>query len=69
MKEIQLKLEPELIAQMDEAVRKLGTTRFAFTAEALTAALATLPTQELERRHREGYIRHPVQPGEFDDWS
>jgi hypothetical protein len=23
----------------------------------------------LERRHREGYGRRPVQPGEFSDWE
>lgn len=23
---------------------------------------------ELEARHRAGYERHPVEPGEFSDW-
>lgn len=25
--------------------------------------------REDQERHREGYVRHPVQPGEFDDWD
>ena len=69
MKAVQMTMEPELIAQIDEAVRKLGTTRSAFAREALRAALAKLHTRELERRHREGYRKHPVQPGEFDEWE
>jgi hypothetical protein len=25
--------------------------------------------RESERRHRAGYERQPIQPGEFDDWE
>lgn len=69
MKTVQMTMEPELVAQVDEAVQRLGTTRSAFTRQALKTALEDLRTQELERRHREGYRRKPVQPGEFDDWD
>jgi len=32
-------------------------------------SLSDLHQQELERRHRAGYERKPVQPGEFSDWE
>ncbi len=25
--------------------------------------------KELERKHREGYLLKPVEPGEFNDWE
>ena len=25
--------------------------------------------EELERKHREGYLLNPVKPGEFSDWE
>jgi hypothetical protein len=54
---------------MDQVVKQLGTTRSAFAREALRAALARVERQEMERRHREGYMRKPVQTGEFSDWE
>ena len=68
MKTVQMTLEEDLVQRVDRMVRKLGTTRSAFTRDALKAALARLREQELERKHREGYERVPVEPGEFDDW-
>ena len=68
MKTVQMTLEEDLVQRVDRVVRKLGTTRSAFTRDALKAALARLREQELERKHREGYERVPVAPGEFDDW-
>ena len=53
-------LEPELVAAVDRAARRLGVSRSTFTRRALAAAL--------ERRHREGYRRKPARRGEFDSW-
>ncbi len=69
MKTVQMTLDEELVTQVDQAVQKLGTTRSAFTRKALRSSLASLHEQELERRHEEGYRRHPVHPGEFSDWE
>jgi metal-responsive CopG/Arc/MetJ family transcriptional regulator len=57
------------MTRVDRAVRKLGTTRSAFTRDALRDALARLASQEKERRHRRGYEAKPVQQDEFDDWT
>jgi metal-responsive CopG/Arc/MetJ family transcriptional regulator len=69
MRTVQMTLDDELIQEIDQAVKRLGTTRSAFTREALRAALTQLRYREMERKHREGYARKPVQPGEFSDWE
>lgn len=62
-------LDPELVAAVDRAARQLGTSRSAFTREALRAALRRLQERALEQKHREGYRRRPVRGGEFSDWE
>ena len=69
MRTVQMTLDDELVQEIDQVAKKLGTTRSAFTREALRAALAHVRRQEMERQHREGYARQPVQPGEFSDWE
>jgi metal-responsive CopG/Arc/MetJ family transcriptional regulator len=68
MRTVQMTLDEGLVDEVDKAADKLGTTRSAFTREALKAALVRLREKELERRHREGYERNPVRPGEFSIW-
>lgn len=65
MKTVQMTLDEELVAQVDRAVKRLGTTRSAFARDALREALARIRVAELERRHREGYLRKPVRKDEF----
>lgn len=69
MRTVQVTLDPELVEAVDRAVEKLGTSRSGFTREALRRNLARLERKEQERRHREGYARHPVEPGEFGVWE
>ena len=69
MKTVQMTLDESLVEDVDKAATALGTTRSAFTRDALRTALARLRRQELEERHRAGYERQPVQPGEFSDWN
>jgi metal-responsive CopG/Arc/MetJ family transcriptional regulator len=69
MKTVQMTLDDSLVAAVDRAAKDLGTTRSAFTRDALQAALTHVKDRELERRHRVGYERHPVEPGEFDTWE
>jgi len=66
MKTVQMTLDEELVEEVDRAVEALGTTRSAFTREALRAALARRRELALELRHRAGYAAHPVASGEFD---
>lgn len=69
MRTVQMTLDRKLVEAVDMAVKRLGTTRSAFTREALTAALARLEADALERQQRRGYERHPIRPGEFDEWE
>jgi metal-responsive CopG/Arc/MetJ family transcriptional regulator len=65
---VQMTLDAELVVAVDRAVRRLRTTRSAFTREALRAALASLRTRQKEEEHREGYRRKPKRRGEFASW-
>lgn len=69
MKTVQMTLDEELVEAVDEAARRLGTTRSGFARHALRHELARLREQELEQKHRKGYELHPVRPGEFDVWE
>jgi metal-responsive CopG/Arc/MetJ family transcriptional regulator len=65
MKTVQMTLENALVDEVDHAAKSLGTTRSAFTRDALRAALLNMKERELESRHRMGYERKPVEPGEL----
>ncbi len=69
MKTVQMTLDDDLVSAVDKAARRMGTTRSAFTRDALRHALASLRVRELERKHREGYQRKPVKTGEFGVWE
>jgi metal-responsive CopG/Arc/MetJ family transcriptional regulator len=69
MKNVQMTLEEDLVAEVDRIVTQLRTTRSAFARRALRAAIEQVKEKELERKHREGYARNPIKPGEFSDWE
>ena len=69
MKTVQMTLDENLIASVDKLAKRLGTTRSAFTRQALKTALREVRMNELERKHREGYKRKPIKRGEFGDWE
>ena len=69
MKTVQMTLDQDLVVTVDKVVKRLGTTRSAFTRRALRAAIEKARIDELERKHREGYRRKPIKRGEFGDWE
>lgn len=69
MKTIQMTLEENLIKQVDKTVKKLGTTRSAFTRLALKHELENLRIKQLELKQIEGYKNKPVKKNEFDIWE
>ena len=66
MRVIQISIEDALLAALENRLRQSGTPRSAFVRDAVARELRRLEIEELERRHREGYERFPVEPGEFD---
>ena len=69
MKTVQMTLDEDLVEAVDRASRKLGTSRSAFTRDALRQSLNRLRARGLEQRHRAGYSRLPVRRGEFGPWE
>ena len=58
-------IDEPLLMEVDRVSQALKTNRSEFIREALKLALQRHKILELERRHAEGYARHPVQPQEF----
>ena len=69
MRTVQITLDDSLVDAVDGAVKRLGTTRSAFTRRALSDALERLRIDALEQQHRRGYERHPVGSDEFRAWE
>lgn len=69
MKTIQMTIDEPLLAEVDHLIQRLDTSRSAFIRQALELALQWHAIAEQERKHAEGYARHPVEPGEFDVWE
>ena len=63
---IQVTLEDAMLVKIDRIVRELSLTRTAVIQQSLEAGLREQEILAQERRHAEGYARHPVEPGEFD---
>jgi metal-responsive CopG/Arc/MetJ family transcriptional regulator len=69
MKTVQMTLDEDLIIDVDRVVKRLGTTRSAFTRQALRSAIGRVHIERLERKHHEGYRRKPVNQEEFGIWE
>lgn len=69
MRTIQMTLDDDLVASVDRVVRKLKTTRSAFTRKALRDAIKQVNVNLLEKKHKQGYERHPVGKTEFSAWE
>ena len=69
MRIVQMTLDEKLVSEIDKTVKELGTTRSAFTRDALKSALKQLLMKELEKKHREGYRKKPAKEGEFSDFE
>jgi len=69
VKTIQMTIDEPLLVEVDQMIQALNTTRSAFIREALQLALKQHAIAEMEKKHAEGYARHPVEPGEFDVWE
>jgi metal-responsive CopG/Arc/MetJ family transcriptional regulator len=62
-------LDESLVIEVDRAAAKQGTSRSAFTRDALRHALAREKEKRLEEKHRLGYLKKPVTENEFGNWE
>ena len=69
MKTIQIVLDEAALQAADREARRLKVNRSALIREALAYYLRRQRVSTLEERHRRGYARAPVEPGEFDVWD
>ncbi len=69
MKTIQMTLDDELVESVDKVVKKLHSSRSAFTRDALRDALEKYNALQLEQKHRQGYSKKPVKQDEFSAWE
>jgi metal-responsive CopG/Arc/MetJ family transcriptional regulator len=69
LKTIEVTLDENLLDQVEQATRMLGIPRSQYIQQALRRTLQGPTLSELEQQHRAGYLRLPVQPGEFDVWE
>ena len=69
MKTIQMTLDEDLLNRVDSIVKRLGTTRSRFIRESPHQYLKQARDAHLEKKHAEGYRKHPVGKGEFDEWE
>ncbi len=69
MRTIQMTLDEDLVKAVDRVSKQLNTSRSAFTRKALRDALARYSREQMERKHRQGYTRHPVAGDEFSVWE
>ena len=69
MKTVQIALDDDLVDAVDKTVKKLKTTRSAFTRQALRNALAQANSKQMENKHKEGYEKKPVSKSEFSIWK
>ncbi|HFQ94212.1 MAG TPA: ribbon-helix-helix protein, CopG family [Anaerolineae bacterium] len=67
MKTVQITLDEALLQQVDEVVQNKGTNRSAYIREILEEALKRYRIAQLEKKHREGYERLPIQPEEIEE--
>jgi metal-responsive CopG/Arc/MetJ family transcriptional regulator len=65
MKTIQITIDEPLLAEVDQVIQEINTTHSAFIRDVLQLALQQHRIVQMERKHAEGYARHPVEPGEF----
>lgn len=69
MKTIQMTLDDELVEAVDDIVKKLKTTRSAFTRMALRNSIKKLNIKNLEKKHKKGYSIYPINKAEFSVWE
>ncbi len=69
MRTIQMTLDDDLVAAVDDAAKKLKTSRSAFARKALRDAIKQVNINALEKKHKKGYERHPVGKMEFNVWE
>ena len=68
METIQLSIDESLLAEVQQATAALQMTPSDFMKLALERAVQQREIIARERRDEQGYVEHPQQPGEIEEW-
>lgn len=68
METIQLSIDESLLAEVHQATNALQMTPSDFITVALERALQQREIIAKERQHAQGYLAHPQQPDEIEEW-
>ncbi len=66
MKTIQITIDEDLLERLDRRLCGRSKARSAFVRAAIERELRRAEVAEMEEQWRDGYLRLPVKPGEFD---
>ena len=69
METIQLSIDESLLAEVQQATNALQMTPSDFIKMALERALQQREIIAKERRDAQGYLEHPQQPEEIEEWQ
>lgn len=69
MQTVQMTLDENLVQAVDRVVKKINTTRSAFTRDALREALSKFNIARLEQQQIKGYETYPTNKAEFSIWE
>lgn len=69
LKTIQMTLDETLLAEVDEVVAEMDTTRSAFIRNLIDHALKAHRLRELRRLDEEGYRLIPQDDEEVEEWA
>ena len=69
MKTISVTVDDEILQAVDTLTKMSGMPFSAFIEYALRLALQQHRIKELEEKHKQGYLKKPVEEGEFSEWE
>lgn len=69
MRTIQMTLDNDLVETVDKIAKHFNISRSAFTRNALRETIKKINLKELEKKHKKGYLDHPVNKNEFSVWE
>jgi metal-responsive CopG/Arc/MetJ family transcriptional regulator len=69
METIQIVLDEKLLRATDRAARRTKRNRSALVRDALREHLRALEVRAMEGRDRQGYLRRPQTPDQFQAWE
>ena len=69
MKTISITLDDNTLQAVNTLTKTSGMPLSEFVEYALQLALQQQRIRELEEKHKQGYLKKPVEKGEFSDWE